>query len=63
MKVGNLVERTDLQLRLARDRTSVRLIAAGDKLEQRRLSRAVGADQSDFFCGIDLESDVSKHVL
>ena len=63
MKIRNLIERTDLQLRLARDNAGIRLVSACDELEERRLSRAIRPDQSDFFCWIDLESDVSKHVL
>src|SRR5215471_10535828 len=63
VKIRNLIERADFQTRLPSDRAGVRLMNSADDFEERSLPCAIGADESYFFCGIYLESDVPKYVL
>src|SRR5213592_2555928 len=54
MEIGNLLERADLKVGLARDRTAVGFIDTVDQLEKCGLPCAICADQADFFGWIDL---------
>src|ERR1700722_781402 len=63
MKIGNLIEGADLKVGFAGDGTRIGFIDTADQLEKSGFPSAVGADQADFFAGIDLESGVSKYVL
>src|SRR5499426_1497301 len=62
-KIDVLGERSVAEAAQALDLAVVGRLGAHDQTQQCRLARAVAADQTDVFSGIDLESDAAQHLL
>jgi hypothetical protein len=58
-----LAQVADDRLPGARDRSGVRVLVAGDQLEQRGLAGAIGADDGDATPGTDHQADIAEQVL
>lgn len=59
-KIDVLLEKAELQPAHLHDLAGIRCFAAGEKVEQRRLSGAISPDESDLLAGIHLKRDVPE---
>src|SRR5262245_3728523 len=62
-KIDVLGQRSVAKAAQALDLAVVGRLGAHDQPQQRRLARAVAANQTDMFSGIDLKSDAAQHLL
>ena len=59
----SLLELTDDEVRAANDLATVGLDSTHDELQRCRFSRAIAADQTDSFAGLDSESGFCEDLL